>query len=66
MLREAAVAGVYHSPLYNRDYPRVQILTIAELLAGAEIKMPPTEVGTLKKAPKVEGGEDDRQLGLPM
>lgn len=41
MLHEATVAGAYHSPGWNRDYPRLQILTITELLAGAEVSMPP-------------------------
>ena len=41
MLTEAASAGVYRSPGWGRDYPRLQVLTIAELLGGAEVKMPP-------------------------
>jgi len=41
MLTEAAAAGVYRSPGWGRDYPRLQVLTIAELLGGAEVKMPP-------------------------
>ena len=40
MLGEAAAAGFYHSPGFNRDYPRVQILTVADLLNGSEVKMP--------------------------
>ena len=35
MVTEAASAGHYHSPAWGRDYPRIQILTIAQLLAGA-------------------------------
>lgn len=31
---EATTAGVYHSELSGRDYPRIQILTIRELLEG--------------------------------
>jgi site-specific DNA-methyltransferase (adenine-specific) len=41
MLIEAASSGFYHSLGWNRDYPRIQILTIDELLHGAEVKMPP-------------------------
>jgi hypothetical protein len=41
MLAEAA-AGVNHSPGWNRDYPKVQILTVADLFHGAEVKVPPT------------------------
>jgi site-specific DNA-methyltransferase (adenine-specific) len=42
MLTEAAANGFYHSPGENVDYPALQILTIAELIRGAKIKMPPT------------------------
>lgn len=55
MRSEAASAGFYHSPGWNTDYPRLQILTVAELLAGTRIEMPPLgQVSvTFKKAPKV-------------
>jgi DNA modification methylase len=39
MLEEAAKKGFYHSPLGN-DYPRLQILTIEEILAGKGPDMP--------------------------
>jgi site-specific DNA-methyltransferase (adenine-specific) len=42
MRKEAAQAGFYHSELWEQDYPRVQILTINELLNGARVQMPPT------------------------
>ena len=40
MRREAAAAGFHHSDLWQRDYPRIQILTIRELLAGIEFEIP--------------------------
>jgi len=49
MRSEAASAGFYHSPNWNKEYPRIQILTIEELLTGAEVRMPPT-AQTYKKA----------------
>ena len=54
MKAEAASAGFYESPGWGKKYARVQILTIEELLNGAEIEMPPIhEVSTtFKKAPK--------------
>lgn len=60
MTKEAATAGFYHSPGWHQDYPRIQILTIAELLAGTEIKMPPA-YGTFKQAQKVEESPQARQ-----
>jgi len=41
MRAEAAEAGFYDSPGWNQKYPRLQILTIAELLQGKGIEMPP-------------------------
>ncbi len=36
-----------HNTSWNRDYPRIQILTIEELLRGKKVDMPP-EHGTFK------------------
>ncbi len=40
MTGEAVSAGFYHSEHFNRDYPRIQILTIEDLFDGKEVKMP--------------------------
>jgi site-specific DNA-methyltransferase (adenine-specific) len=68
MVSEAASAGFYHSELWQKDYPRVQILTVEELLNGAEVKIPPTPAGyeAFKKAGKAEknGKPGPRQEGL--
>ncbi len=39
----------WHSDTFNRDYPRIQILTIEELLNGAKVQFPGTDT-TLSKA----------------
>lgn len=54
MTREAATAGFYRSEFWQKDYPRIQILTIEELLKGAPVDMPPT-AGSFKKAQRVKG-----------
>jgi len=60
----AVVAGYYHSPGWNQDYRRVQILTIESLLKGAQVQMPPT-AQTFKQAQKVEGPKTGQpELGL--
>jgi DNA modification methylase len=51
MRSDAAEAGFYHSPGWNQDYPRIQLRTIAELLAGKGIDVPPQHV-TFKQAPR--------------
>ncbi|MDP2920129.1 MAG: site-specific DNA-methyltransferase, partial [Dehalococcoidia bacterium] len=40
MVTEAAMKGFYHSPL-GKDYPRLQILTVEEILAGKTPVIPP-------------------------
>ena len=40
MRTEAASAGFYHSEIWQRDYPRMQIRTIAELLEGQDFDIP--------------------------
>ena len=52
MIKEAVSAGFYHSTLWDRDYPSIQILTIDEILKGQEPKLPPSP-GTFKKAEKI-------------
>jgi site-specific DNA-methyltransferase (adenine-specific) len=52
MITEAVKQGFYHSPLWGKDYPALQIYTIAELMKGTEIKMPP-EHGTFRQAQRV-------------
>jgi DNA modification methylase len=59
---EAITAGSYHSELYDKDYPKIQILTVEELLAGKTVDMPPqtqTSV-TFAKAPKVSKKEGEQ------
>jgi len=54
MKTEAVTAGFYESALWGKKYPKVQLFTVAELLAGKTIEMPPIRQvqATFKKAPK--------------
>jgi len=57
MKTEAASAGYYTSPGWNRTYPRLQILTVEGLLAGVErLDRPPTAT-TFKQAQREEPGK---------
>ena len=62
---EAIEAGYYHSALYNKDYPKIQILTIEELFQGKKVDMPPQQQTSVAfaKAPKVKKKEGKQ---LPM
>jgi site-specific DNA-methyltransferase (adenine-specific) len=50
MRTEAVKAGFYETP-YGK-YPKIQIMTIRELLAGKHPKMPLVDTSIFKKAPK--------------
>ncbi len=50
---EAVSAGFYESPGWRQKYPRLQILTVEQLLHGAQVQMPPA-YGTFKQAQKVK------------
>ena len=64
MTTEAVKAGFYHSPGWNQDYPRIQILTIDELLHNAGVKMPP-QFGTFKQAQRVQQSDAQQaELGF--
>ncbi|MBI2763699.1 MAG: restriction endonuclease, partial [Chloroflexi bacterium] len=55
MRLEASTAGVYHSDLSGRDYPRIQILTIAELLEEhRRPDLPLLVLPTYQRAERVE------------
>jgi DNA modification methylase len=62
MQLEAVTAGFFESKTWGKKYPKIQLLTIAELLAGKKIDMPPIrQVGaTFKKAEKFKGKEGEQ------
>ncbi|MHB0859612.1 MAG: site-specific DNA-methyltransferase [Anaerolineae bacterium] len=61
MVTEALGAGFYHSPGWNRDYPRMQIRTIEELLAGKVFDFPQANV-TLATAERVKAEGSQAEL----
>jgi DNA modification methylase len=61
MRTEAVSAGFYHSALWGKDYPRIQILPVEELLAGRQPLLPPSASAGFTKArrlAKVEGTQE--------
>ncbi len=56
---EAVSAGSYHSQLWERDFPKIQIITVEELFQGKMLNMPPVN-SPYAKAPKVikNGGQE--------
>ncbi len=66
MNTEAVSSGYYHSDLWQKDYPRIQILTIEDLLNGKGIDMPKYVSGqTFKQAEKVKKNQGKQgELGI--
>jgi site-specific DNA-methyltransferase (adenine-specific) len=63
MRKEAASAGFYASPWGK--HPRLQLVTIEDLLTGTTIDRPPAQASvTFKKAPKAPMKVRERQLQL--
>ncbi len=66
MRTEAASAGYYQSPGWHQNFPRIQILTIAELLRkSVSVQMPP-EYGTFKQPRKVREQQFVEQQAFPI
>ncbi len=64
MQTEALSVGKYRYADTEREYPKLQILTIEELLNGATINMPPTQ-HTFQKAERVKDDGGAVQQTLP-
>jgi len=62
MQTKAATAGLYESKNWGKKYAKIQLLTVAELLAGKKIEMPPIrQVGaTFNKAERHRAREGEQ------
>ncbi len=59
-MRTEAVKAGYYETLYGK-YPKIQILTVADLFDGKQPNIPLVDSAAFKKAPKeAEGGEQDK------
>lgn len=61
MKSEAVIKGFYNSPIFKRDYPKIQIVTIEELLAGVKPNVP-TTISPYKEAKPVS--KENRKLDI--
>ncbi len=43
MRAEAASGGFYHSHIWDRDFPKIQVRTVAQLLEGQQFDLPPRQ-----------------------
>jgi len=64
MKEEAATAGFYE-PLYGKKIPKIQILTVAELLGGRQLELPHySPADSFKKTPAQTKGTGPEQGSL--
>lgn len=61
LLKEALAEGFYKSPGWGKQYPKIQIRTIAQLLAGEDFDLPPTNV-SFKRAEKARQKSNEEEL----
>lgn len=60
MIDWAAKKGLFHSDAWG-DFPKIQILTITELLAGRKVAMPPTTVAETFSTPRRERSRSEAE-----
>jgi site-specific DNA-methyltransferase (adenine-specific) len=61
MRQEAATGGVYHSELSGKDYPRVQILSVKDILEDhRRPDLPLLVLPAYQKAAKITTGQVDQ------
>ncbi|MGC1376965.1 MAG: DNA methyltransferase [Anaerolineales bacterium] len=64
MLTTAASAGFYSSPTWQKKYPKIQILTIADLFSGKRVETPPAR-NPFKQAERIKRKDGTQsELGL--
>ena len=63
MLKEALAAGNYESEFWNRQYRKLQILSIRDLLGGDGVDMPPQH-GTFRQAQRQRANDGKAQRDL--
>ncbi|HUO04081.1 MAG TPA: hypothetical protein VMU16_02675 [Candidatus Binataceae bacterium] len=61
MRAEAAKAGVWHSDSWGRDYPKIQLITIADAFEDKRVEYPGRNV-TLQAAPTEEKASETLPL----
>ena len=62
MRTEAVSAGFYESKTWGKQYPKIQLLTVAQIFDGYKIEMPPIKQveATFKKAARFKGKKGEQ------
>ena len=62
MRTEAVSAGFYHSDIWQRDYPKIQLRTVEELLSGQGFELP-ARLPSFEAAQRHRGEAEQGRLG---
>lgn len=63
MIAEVKATDPYLSPRWNREYPKIQIITIRELLEGLKPELPP-KINMFQEAPRIKRKSNKKQIKL--
>jgi site-specific DNA-methyltransferase (adenine-specific) len=66
MRTEAASGGFFHSELWDRDFPKIQIRTVSDMLSGQGFELPPSVSTAYQPAQRVRRpqGQQAQMEGL--
>jgi len=62
MREEAVASGSFKNDFYRQEYPKIQILTVKELLEGRKPNIPPLSISYYKEAKREEIDPDQNYL----
>jgi hypothetical protein len=62
MREEIAAAGKYKHPMLNREDDRIQVITVADILAGKRLDLPMARLDAVKSAKAVADQEAQETL----
>lgn len=64
MTKEVKVTDPYISPLWKHEYPKIQILTIEQLLNGVKPDIPSTTVNVFQEAEKIRKSDKSKETKI--
>ena len=64
MIKEVKITDPYISPLWKHEYPKIQILTVEQLLKGVKPDIPSTTVNVFQEAEKIRKADRTKETKI--
>ena len=64
MIKEVKATDPYVSSLWKHEYPKIQILTVEQLLKGAKPNIPSTTINVYKEAGKIRKADRTKETKI--